>query len=135
MRIAARHFAVVGLLSACGGGLEVARNVHADATAKVLPLVPSIDAPAGPRAVCLEFNPPGESRHVGELEFILTDASGMRDTIHGRVDRTGEAVVCLRDTVAVARSFVSLSVRAVRPLTVHRIVWSSPRDSIRATAP
>ena len=134
MRISARHLVVVGMLAACGGGLEIARNVHADTTALVLPLAPPIGAPVGPRAVCLEFNPPGKSRRVGDLELVLTDVGGARDTLRGRVDRTGEAVMCLRDTIAVARTFVSLSVRAARPLTIHRIVWSSPRDSIRATA-
>lgn len=135
MRTAARFFVVLGMLSACGRGAEIARDVRADSTASVLPLIPAIGAPVGPRAVCLEFDPPGESRRVGELEFVLTDVGGARDTLRGTVDRTGEAVVCLRDTVTVARTFVSLSVRAVRPVTVHRIVWSSPRDSIPVAEP
>jgi hypothetical protein len=122
-------------LSACGGGMQVAQAVHADSSGVRTPLSPPVNAAAGPRVVCLEFAPPGESRRIAELVLVLGDSRGDSDTLRGLIDRTGEATICLRDSIPSARTYTSISARADRPLTVRRLVWRSPRDSVRAAAP
>ena len=135
MRVIIWSVACVIALSGCGGGMQIAQDVHADSSGVLTPLNPPLNAAAGPRVVCLEFAPSGESRRIAELELVLGDSRGAADTLRGAVDRSGEATICLRDSIAASRTYTSLSARAARPLTVRRIVWRSPRDSIGAAAP
>lgn len=122
-------------LNACDRGLPVAQDVRADARGVLTRLDPPVNAAAGPRVVCLEFSPSGESQRIAELELVLWDSRGVPDTLRGAVDRSGEATICLRDSIPTLRTYTGLSARAVRPLTVRQLVWRSPRDSIEAGPP
>ena len=135
MRFIISSVACVISLNGCGGGMQVAQDVHADSSGVLTLLNPPVNAASGLRVVCLEFAPSGESRRIAELELVLGDSRGVADTLRGAVDRTGEGTICLRDSIPASRTYTSLSARAARQLTVRRLVWRSPRDSIGAAAP
>jgi hypothetical protein len=104
MEMTTRFVMMAGILAGCGeSGVEIAREVRADSTGTTLTLTPPIRALAGPRALCLEFEPPGRSHRAADLTFVLTAASGGLDTLRSRLDRTGESTICFRDTLAVER--------------------------------
>lgn len=66
-----RVIVMVVLLAGCGGnGIEIAREVRADSTSPSVTLTPPIQALAGPRVLCLEFQPPGRSHRAADLTFV-----------------------------------------------------------------
>jgi len=121
--------AIAMLIAGCERGTPLAGAVVIGATPVRVAFSTSI-TPAGPdRAVCLVFDPPGDSQRAGQVTIVLVSARGDRDTLHGRVDRTGEATVCLRDTSAAASThkYTQAEFSAMSALRVRQVSWGSPR--------
>ena len=129
-----RAIAIVGmggLLASCDQGTPLGGPFVIGPTSALITFPTPPITPAGvARAICLHFNPPGESRAASRVVAVLLTSTGERDTLRGRLDRTGEASVCLRDTSVVAptHTYTGAEFTAAVPIAeIHRIYWGAPR--------
>ena len=116
----------------CDRGVTVARDIVLDTAATQVTFPAPVAAESGARVLCLEFALPGDSRTASALAIVLQGTDGVPDALRGVADRTGEATVCLRDTIARARTYTGAVIVAPRAITVRYIRWTSPvRDAQR----
>lgn len=107
----------------------LARDLLVDSAPTAVPFAVPLPAPEGARALCFEFERPGDSGEAGSFTVVLTAVDGVQDTVRGRVDRVGESSVCLRDSVPVARIYRGVTLVATRPVRVRHVEWRAPKGA------
>jgi hypothetical protein len=127
---------VAGLgASGCDRRVPVAGAVAIDGAPVYVPFAGPVTPAGADRAVCFEFNPPGESHQAHQITVVLLTEAGGRDTMRAAADRTGESTVCLRDTSAAAAShtYGGAELSSPVPVRIHSIFWGGPQANTTRT--
>lgn len=122
--------AMLGALTIVGCARDtrttLAHDITIDSSATAVSFTAPLVVAAGPRALCFEFERPGDSHFAHSITAILASGDSVRDTVRGRVDRIGESSVCLRDSTRTPRTYHALVVAAPRRAAVRYLEWRVP---------
>jgi hypothetical protein len=117
------------LIAGCDRGVPLSGPIAIGAAPVHVTFATAVTPAGHHRAVCLEFDRPGDSQRASEVTVVLLATQGERDTMNGRLDRAGESTVCLRDTSAIAmtHTYAGAELSARSELRIRGISWAAPR--------
>ena len=104
------------------------RPVTLSAAPREVPFLQPVTAATSRRELCLVFETPGESDAASKVQAVLITTEGRRERlIPSRVDRRGEALVCLCDERGGAGPvrYRAAELSSETPVRVREIRWWS----------